>query len=65
MKELDVMLGRWLEECYPTASAGERAAFAEFLELPDPELVQYLLGGVQPDHAAFASIVAQLTAIRR
>jgi antitoxin CptB len=64
MKELDLVLGRWLERCYPQASAAERAAFAEFLQLPDPELARYLLGGVRPEHASHAAIVAQLTALR-
>jgi antitoxin CptB len=64
MKELDLVLARWLEHCYAQASAAERAAFAEFLELPDPELARYLLGGERPDQPAFAAIVAQLSAAR-
>jgi len=64
MKELDLLLQRWLQQYYPGASTAERAAFAEFLELPDPELAGYLLGGVQPEHAHFAAIVAQLAAPR-
>jgi antitoxin CptB len=64
MKELDLVLQRWLEQYYPRAGAAERAAFAEFLELPDPELARYLLGGVRPDNPAFAAIVAQLAAPR-
>ncbi len=64
MKELDLVLARWLEQYYPEASAAERAAFAEFLELPDPELACFLLGGDRPDQPAFAAIVAQLAAPR-
>jgi antitoxin CptB len=61
MKELDLVLERWLARCYPAASAAERQAFAEFLELPDPELARYLLGGERPEQPAFAAIVAQLS----
>jgi len=64
MKELDLVLERWLEQYYPRASPAERAAFAEFLELPDPELARYLLGGARPDHPDFANICAQLSAPR-
>jgi antitoxin CptB len=62
MKELDLVLERWLERYYPQASAAERAAFAEFLELPDPELARYLLGGVRPDRPALVAIWTQLSA---
>lgn len=38
MKELDVMLGRYLERRWPEADEAEREAFAELLELQDPVL---------------------------
>jgi len=62
MKELDLLLERWLRERYPAASPAERAAFAAFLELPDPELARYLLAGERPAEPAFARIAAQLAA---
>ncbi len=63
MKELDLVLERWLARHFDTASAAERQAFAEFLELPDPELARYLLGGERPEQPAFASIWTQLARI--
>ncbi len=60
MKELDLVLGRWLVQHHASASAAERRSFAEFLELPDPELARYLLGGERPERADFAAIWAQL-----
>ena len=53
MKELDFLLLRYLG--LRLAASDERAAFAEFLELPDPDIARYLLAGdVPPDprHAA-------------
>ena len=44
MKELDVVLGDFLEHHYPTASAEDRRRFRALLELPDPELYALLLG---------------------
>jgi antitoxin CptB len=55
MKELDLLLLRYLNQRYPQAASDERAAFAEFLELPDPDIARYLLAGdvpADPRHAA-------------
>lgn len=44
MKELDLVLMRYLEMRWQLADAGERAAFERVLELPDPVLAALLLG---------------------
>jgi antitoxin CptB len=44
MKELDILLERFARAELPTADAAQRTLFARFLELPDPVLVDYLLG---------------------
>jgi antitoxin CptB len=62
LKELDLILGQWLEWRYPQASADERTLFARFLELPDPELAGYLLNHARPADPDFAALVAQLAA---
>ena len=49
MKELDFLLLRYLRAMGHGAS-DERAAFAAFLELPDPDLVRYLIAGDVPDY---------------
>lgn len=45
MRELDELLGRYLEQHYPDAPEEEKAAFRELLMLPDPELAAYILRG--------------------
>jgi antitoxin CptB len=45
MRELDVLLGRYLDRRYPTASDTEKRAFEAVLDLPDPELFGYLVSG--------------------
>jgi antitoxin CptB len=60
MKELDFLLLRFLRERYAGSASDERAAFAEFLELPDPDIARYLLAGdVPPDprHAALCRLL--------
>jgi antitoxin CptB len=60
MKELDILLLRYLREQHARASSDERAAFEEFLELPDPDLVQYLIGGDVPPEPRFAALCRAL-----
>jgi len=60
MKELDFLLLRYLRERHPTAAAEERAAFVQFLELPDPELVRYLLAGDVPENPHHAALCRSL-----
>lgn len=52
MKELDLVLMRYLRERWPGADVAERAVFEQVLELPDPLLAAYLMGrerAPQPD----------------
>ncbi len=60
MKELDVLLERFARRELPGASAGQRQTLARFLELPDPELVDYLLGQAIPPDRELANLVAQI-----
>jgi len=48
MRELDELLLDYLEQRYESASDKEKAAFCTLLELPDPELVGYLLQQESP-----------------
>ena len=60
MKELDFLLLRYLRERHPDAASDERAAFVEFLELPDPDIARYLLAGdvpSDPRHAALCRVL--------
>jgi antitoxin CptB len=60
MKELDVLLERFARRELPQASAGQRHTLARFLELPDPVLVDYLLGQAIPPDRDLANLVAQI-----
>jgi antitoxin CptB len=44
MKELDLVLTRYLRERWPVATDAERSQFERILQLPDPELAAYLMG---------------------
>jgi len=60
MKELDFLLLRYLRERLTGAASDERAVFAEFLELPDPDLVRYLIAGDVPNDSRFAGLCRAL-----
>ena len=60
MRELDVLLTRYLERNYAASSPAERAAFVQLLELPDPDLFGYLVGRTTPGEAIHVAIIARI-----
>jgi antitoxin CptB len=64
MRELDVLLTRYLDEEYPRASPAERDAFARILELQDPEIFGYLVGGEFPEESSLRHVVARIRRIK-
>jgi antitoxin CptB len=61
MRELDVLLERYLQSGEVPVSAAERGAFERLLELPDPELADYLLGHKLPPDPALAGLVRRIS----
>jgi succinate dehydrogenase flavin-adding protein (antitoxin of CptAB toxin-antitoxin module) len=59
MKELDILLLRYLRR-HDLAASDERAAFIEFLELPDPDIARYLLAGDVPEDPRHAALCRAL-----
>lgn len=62
MKELDLVLGRWLESRYGEATEPERLAFRRLLEAPDPQLVAWLFRRERPADPHVAALVDELLA---
>jgi len=60
MSELDDLLTAYLEQRYDEADADEKAAFAALLELPDPELVGYLLNRQQPASERIGHVIKHI-----
>ena len=61
MKELDVLLERFARERYEGASAEEKRAFARLLDLPDPELADYVFGHATPAEPQLARLARLIT----
>ena len=60
MRELDVLLERYLAERYPSAPRVEQQAFEALLELPDPQLFAYLTRRDQPADPEWMNVVDRL-----
>ena len=60
MRELDVLMTRWLERDWASASMPERAAFQQLLALQDPELAEYLLRGERHPDPVIAAVVRRI-----
>jgi antitoxin CptB len=63
-KELDVLLERFARDDYENATVEQKRAFARLLELPDPELSDYLFGHATPEEPELARLT-QLIATHR
>jgi antitoxin CptB len=61
MRELDQLLGWYLEARYPGATKEDKAAFAALLEQPDPELWAWLTGAALPQ-PAWRAIIDEIRA---
>jgi antitoxin CptB len=60
MRELDVLLTRWLDTAYDDASDAQKSSFRRLLTLSDPELAGYLLSGLPPEDPELADVVREI-----
>jgi antitoxin CptB len=61
MKELDVLLTRYVEERYGNAPADHQQAFRELLDAPDPLIYGYCLGRERPPTVLLRSLIERIT----
>ena len=60
MRELDVLLMRYMDEEYAGAGDGEQAAFVRLLSLQDPEILALLTGREVADDRNLRHVVERL-----
>jgi antitoxin CptB len=61
MKELDILLSRYLDEQFDAASPQEQEAFRRLLEIQDPVIYAYCLGSARPPEH-FVALIGRITA---
>jgi succinate dehydrogenase flavin-adding protein (antitoxin of CptAB toxin-antitoxin module) len=62
MKELDVLLTRFLETEYAGAASDLQAAFGDLLECQDPLIHAWCLGREQPPTPVLSALIRRITA---
>ena len=60
MKELDIVLGWYLDHCYATAPHIEQQAFVELLKQEDPLIWGWLLGAAPLPQGVLGDVVRRL-----
>jgi antitoxin CptB len=60
MRELDVLLMRYMQRDFDIAAADERAAFETLLSLPDPEILDLLTGRATAQDLRLEHVVERL-----
>jgi antitoxin CptB len=60
MKELDLLLERYLAERYLDADPVEQGAFRELLDMQDPELFAFITGRERPSTEELCRVVDTL-----
>ncbi len=60
-----MLLERYVSRDYDTATDGERAAFEALLDLPDPQLLDYVTGRSRPRDTETINVIARLGTARR
>ena len=60
MREMDILLTRFLERGYADLDATGRDAFDRLLELPDQDLLAWISGNGAPDDAQQASLLEHI-----
>jgi antitoxin CptB len=61
MKELDLLLTRYVDEHYRDAAPVQQDAFRRLLACPDPLIHDYLLGRLPAPDPALAALIERMT----
>ena len=65
MRELDVVLMRYLERAYDAADQGEKNAFETLLSLQDPEILDLLTGRIVAEDEGLCHVIQRILANSR
>jgi antitoxin CptB len=65
MKELDILLERYLQHRYPVAPPAERQAFQTLVDLQDPDLLRLVLDNGLATDPETKHVLAHLTGAHR
>ncbi len=64
-RELDALLGGWLEDRFDRADATQQQAFDELLDVQDPDLWDWGMGHARPGRPHWQAIIDDIRARHR
>lgn len=59
-RELDLLFERFLRHAYSLLSAEEQTLFEEFLEVPDPIILDWVRGKAEPENGKYLTIIQHM-----
>ena len=62
-RELDTLLVRFFDENYLSLTAADKQRFSQLLELPDPDLHDYLMGWYEATDPGMAQLLARIRSL--
>jgi succinate dehydrogenase flavin-adding protein (antitoxin of CptAB toxin-antitoxin module) len=65
MRELDVVLMRYMEQDYDAADQGEKESFETLLSLQDPEILDLLTGRIVAEDDGLCHVIKRILANSR
>jgi len=63
MRELDLLLTRWLDQSYENADASQRAVFVKLLACEDDQLWRWFIGRETPAEKDLDELVGRILAL--
>jgi len=63
IKEMDLLLERFVERYYPELNGNEQRRFEAFLEETDPDILAWIMGRTKPDNPDYRKFIRQLQQI--
>jgi antitoxin CptB len=65
VREMDLVMGRFADAHLPSMSEAELAEFERLLDVPDPQIFAWIIGGESPPREFATTLFARLCGTRR
>lgn len=60
IREMDILLQRFIDECYPALTEDEQGLFEQLLEETDLDILAWIMGKSAPDNPAYGKLIQAL-----
>lgn len=63
IREMDLLLERFLQQQYPRLTDTEKKIFDALLDEADPDLLNWIMGRSEPENSAYHPLLAKLRSV--